>query len=577
MSGLTEEQRAVSEAPVGARQMVIAGPGTGKTHTLVARLAHLVEEEEVFPGAVLALSFSRAAVNELRRRLRASGDDASRIVPVTFDSFATRILANVDPDGEWTTKSFDGRIEAAIGKIAQIGESLDEVKHVVVDELQDLVGVRMRFVRALLKEFDAGFTLLGDPAQGIYDFSLEDEADPEVDGSPALYSWLRETYDGSLVERSLTVNHRARSEVAKEAASLGPMVVDAPAEAGERLWSLLRAAPEPPSLKLVGMSPARTAILCRNNGEALWVSRALRRNGVDHRLQRRAIDRAVAPWVARFARSAGPMLLSRGQFETTLANLEGDVPDPDEVWGALRRAARADAGIDVERLVRRLREGIVPDELHATPDSLITVSTVHRAKGLEFDRVLVVRSGWKTPFDDDGARTLFVALSRTIEDLMQLDLPDIGGRLKKHWSDRWLWTGWKGWPTHGVEVRPDDVDVVNPPGTGRAGTDPNEVQLRLASEVKPGDSVVIERVRAVVGGGAIYRIDSNSGPLGLMNERFGVDIGKTTRGKYPRRIEGVTVDSVRSVGGDPLVADQVGLGPAGAWLVPALSGLGQFE
>ena len=26
------------------------------------------------------------------------------------------------------------------------------------------------------------------------------------------------------------------------------------------------------------------------------------------------------------------MLLSRGQFETTLANLEGDVPDPDEVW-----------------------------------------------------------------------------------------------------------------------------------------------------------------------------------------------------------------------------------------------------
>ena len=51
MSGLTEEQRAVSEAPVGARQLVIAGPGTGKTHTLVARLAHLVEEEEVFSGS----------------------------------------------------------------------------------------------------------------------------------------------------------------------------------------------------------------------------------------------------------------------------------------------------------------------------------------------------------------------------------------------------------------------------------------------------------------------------------------------------------------------------------------------
>ena len=54
MSGLTEEQRAVSEAPVGARQLVIAGPGTGKTHTLVARLAHLVEEEEVFGSGACA-------------------------------------------------------------------------------------------------------------------------------------------------------------------------------------------------------------------------------------------------------------------------------------------------------------------------------------------------------------------------------------------------------------------------------------------------------------------------------------------------------------------------------------------
>ena len=55
----------------------------------------------------------------------------------------------------------------------------------------------------------------------------------------------------------------------------------------------------------------------------------------------------------------------------------------------------------------------MPDELHATPDSLITVSTVHRAKGLEFDRVLVVRSGWKTPFDDDGAHSLWRCRGRS--------------------------------------------------------------------------------------------------------------------------------------------------------------------
>ena len=54
MSGLTEEQRAVVRLPL-VQQLVIAGPGTGKTHTLVARLAHLVEEEEAGSGACAEL------------------------------------------------------------------------------------------------------------------------------------------------------------------------------------------------------------------------------------------------------------------------------------------------------------------------------------------------------------------------------------------------------------------------------------------------------------------------------------------------------------------------------------------
>ena len=64
--------------------------------------------------------------------LRASYD-ASRIVPVV------RLVRNSD-FGECRSRRgvddevVDGRIEAAIGKIAQIGESLDEVKHVVADE-----------------------------------------------------------------------------------------------------------------------------------------------------------------------------------------------------------------------------------------------------------------------------------------------------------------------------------------------------------------------------------------------------------------------------------------------------------
>ena len=193
----------------------------------------------------------------------------------------------------------------------------------------------MRFVRALLKEF-GGFTLLGDPAQGIYDFSLEDEADPEVDGSPALYSWLRETYDGSLVERSL-MNHRACSRLRRKQRRLVRWWLTL-LQAGERLWSLLRGA-EPPS---------PSSSVCRQHGD--FVSKQWRSPRVPQRFVATGsiIDSsdvrsiALSPLGGLVACSAGPTLLSRGQFETTLANLEGDVPDPDEVWGALRRAGVAD-------------------------------------------------------------------------------------------------------------------------------------------------------------------------------------------------------------------------------------------
>ena len=56
---------------------------------------------------------------------------------------------------------------------------LTDVRHLIVDEVQDLVGVRARLVLAVLATLppDVGFTLLGDPHQAVYDFQLEDQHD----------------------------------------------------------------------------------------------------------------------------------------------------------------------------------------------------------------------------------------------------------------------------------------------------------------------------------------------------------------------------------------------------------------
>lgn len=62
-----EQQAAVfSESPVTA---VVAGPGTGKTKTLIARIAYLAEERKVPAGEITAVTFTNRAAGEMQSRL----------------------------------------------------------------------------------------------------------------------------------------------------------------------------------------------------------------------------------------------------------------------------------------------------------------------------------------------------------------------------------------------------------------------------------------------------------------------------------------------------------------------------
>jgi DNA helicase-2/ATP-dependent DNA helicase PcrA len=72
--------------------LVIAGAGSGKTRTLVYRVAYLVEKE-IPPESILLLTFTRKAAQEMMRRAAAILDDrCSRVAGGTFHSFANLLL-----------------------------------------------------------------------------------------------------------------------------------------------------------------------------------------------------------------------------------------------------------------------------------------------------------------------------------------------------------------------------------------------------------------------------------------------------------------------------------------------------
>jgi DNA helicase-2/ATP-dependent DNA helicase PcrA len=72
--------------------LVIAGPGTGKTATLVGRVAHLIKEYHLPPEQILALTFSNRAAGEMRERLERSQLPGERMPVMTIHAFAATLL-----------------------------------------------------------------------------------------------------------------------------------------------------------------------------------------------------------------------------------------------------------------------------------------------------------------------------------------------------------------------------------------------------------------------------------------------------------------------------------------------------
>lgn len=78
---------------VDGPQLVVAGPGAGKSEFLVRRAVHLIDELGVAPGSVLTLTFSRRAAADLRDRIMERLDRTVSGVPAsTFHSFSSRLL-----------------------------------------------------------------------------------------------------------------------------------------------------------------------------------------------------------------------------------------------------------------------------------------------------------------------------------------------------------------------------------------------------------------------------------------------------------------------------------------------------
>ena len=90
---LLNEQQLDAVTVGGGATLVLAGPGSGKTRVLTHRIAHLINEMNVPPQRILAVTFTNKAANEMKKRLEGMVPEGSKSVWLgTFHSICVRIL-----------------------------------------------------------------------------------------------------------------------------------------------------------------------------------------------------------------------------------------------------------------------------------------------------------------------------------------------------------------------------------------------------------------------------------------------------------------------------------------------------
>jgi superfamily I DNA/RNA helicase len=587
-------QAAVIEAPISSRLVVTAGPGTGKTRTLLARAQWLVDHQGLEPGdGLLVLSFSRTAVETVARRGFAE-TGLGRLPVRTLDSLAARILIEV---GAQASLSFDRRIAAAAEALTEGGAAamFAGVRHLLVDEAQDVVGVRTRFVLALLEEVcsrsDNGFTVLGDPAQAIFDWQVRREGKDLA----RLFDLLDAAPLGAS-RAELKTNHRMTNpRLVELSASFGPPLRSAKPRSD---WSSFRSRLEEEvmlepgwtrsedaaaEVRAAARAPGepQVAVLCRTNAEVLWLAAHLQEEGVEVVVRHRAEDRGGAPWLAQLF-SRVPLNMAPVPEEPDRSAEDPWMRPPADLLRVLRQVGLArNRDVDLGRLAELLRAGACPEELTVRREAAVTVSTVHRAKGLEYDTVFVVgdRRPPAAEQAEEEARVLYVAATRAREELLSGTPLDLGGPTRGAEGGRAVVCSWaKSRHPVALEVKVADSDPDWSPGDADRF---EAVQQHLRERVAPGDAVSLRLVGE--GEDGLPRYDMvHADPfgsetiVGRTGRELGLALKREVQGRAPRSITGLSAEVPDTAALSPFTADRVDLGEHGLHLRARAFGLGKL-
>jgi DNA helicase-2/ATP-dependent DNA helicase PcrA len=424
-------------------------------------------------GARLRLSIDRAAVRDLAAEIEwakvtmltpqeypAAAVKAGRGEPGGFDIATVARLLEVyeDVKTDRNVIDFEDVLLLTVGILEEYPKVADTVRgqyrHFVVDEYQDVSALQQRLLELWMGERTA-VCVVGDPSQTIYSFT---------GASPEHLLGFPRRYPGARTVR-LVRDYRSTPQVVSLANALlhkaGPSL-GVPAGARLELVAQRPAGPEPSltafdddvveaagaasrvkALIASGTRPAEIAVLYRTNAQSEQLEQALADAGVPYLVRggqrffaRKEVRDAVL--LLRGAARAGDGGEPLGEQARAVLASAGWSAVPPTSGGAVRErweslqalAALADelqAGnpeATLAHLVAELEERAAAQ--HAPTVDGVTLASLHAAKGLEWDAVLIIglseglmpislAEGWEAI--EEERRLLYVGITRAREHL----------------------------------------------------------------------------------------------------------------------------------------------------------------
>ena len=165
---VNDEQYKVITSPSSENQRILASAGSGKTTTITARIAYLIQEYNVDPDRILLVSFSRAASQEMIHRVhRLIGP--VKMYAGTFHALSAEILRERAPH-MILDQPFIDELPYRLVKWLETDSAKKWVKRfrtIIVDEFQDCNEIQWKILKGFYHPW-ATMSIVGDDAQNIY-------------------------------------------------------------------------------------------------------------------------------------------------------------------------------------------------------------------------------------------------------------------------------------------------------------------------------------------------------------------------------------------------------------------------